>query len=101
MAVLWLPLEPVSQENGISFVRGSHLWDKLFMRVRFGDGHTADGQQGDDNVTVVNGESYHLPPDINADPDDFDLVTFDMELGDAIYFDMRTLHGGTLYFAND
>ena len=94
MAVLWLPLEPVTKENGISFVKGSHLWDKLFMRVRFGDGHNADGQQGDGDVTVVNGESYHLPPDINANPDAFDLATFEMDLGDAIYFDMRTLHGG-------
>ncbi len=35
MCVLWLPLEPVTKENGISFVRGSHLWGKHFLRVRF------------------------------------------------------------------
>ncbi|MEM7345510.1 MAG: phytanoyl-CoA dioxygenase family protein [Chloroflexota bacterium] len=89
MCVLWLPLEPVSQANGISFVRGSHLWGKHFMRVRFADGHKAD--QG---ATEVNGIQYELPPNIEADPDAYDLVTYDLELGDCIYFDMRILHGG-------
>ena len=90
MCVLWLPLEPVTVENGISFVRGSHLWGKHFMRVRFGDGHKADTSE----TTTVNGVTYELPPDINANPQDFDLATFDLDLGDCIYFDMRTLHGG-------
>lgn len=36
MCVLWLPLEAVTKENGIAFVRGSHNWGKHFMRVRFG-----------------------------------------------------------------
>ena len=88
MCVLWLPLEPVSRENGIAFVKGSHLWDKLFMRVRFADGHPSEGAQ------VVAGQTYHPPPDVNADPGAYDLLQWDLELGDCIYFDMRTLHGG-------
>lgn len=88
MCVLWLPLEPVSRDNGIAFVKGSHLWDKLFMRVRFADGHpTFEPQE-------VAGQTYHPPPDVNANPDAFDLLSWDLELGDCIYFDMRTLHGG-------
>ena len=88
MCVLWLPLEPVSRENGIAFVRGSHLWDKLFMRVRFADGHPSFEPQ------EVAGQTYHPPPDVNADPGAYDLLQWDLELGDCIYFDMRTLHGG-------
>ena len=42
---------------------------------------------------MVNGLHYEEPPDINASPDDFDLVAFDCEPGDCIMFDMRTLHG--------
>lgn len=88
MCVLWLPLEPVTRDNGISFVRGSHLWDRHFLRVRFDDGHrTGDAAQ------VVNGVRYELPPDIESDPSAYDLVAFDLNLGDCIYFDMRTLHG--------
>ncbi len=88
MCVLRLPLEPVSQTNGLTFVRGSHLWDKLFLRTRFADGHrTGDG------AMVVNGERYELTPDIEADPDAYELLQFDLDLGDCLYFDMRTLHG--------
>ncbi|WP_170358271.1 phytanoyl-CoA dioxygenase family protein [Ruegeria arenilitoris] len=88
MCVLWLPLEPVSKDNGIAFVRGSHLWDKLFMRVRFADGHPSY------EPTQVAGRTYHPPPDVNADPGAYDLLQWDLDLGDCIYFDMRTLHGG-------
>ncbi|MEM9350847.1 MAG: phytanoyl-CoA dioxygenase family protein [Pseudomonadota bacterium] len=88
MCVLWLPLEPVSKENGIAFVKGSHLWDKLFMRVRFADGHPSYEPQ------EIAGQTYHPPPDVNADPAAYDLLSWDMELGDCIFFDMRTLHGG-------
>lgn len=88
MCVLWLPLEPVSRDNGIAFVKGSHLWDKLFMRVRFKDGHPSFEPQ------VVAGQTYHPPPDVAADPAAYDLLRWDLDLGDCIYFDMRTLHGG-------
>lgn len=88
MCVLWLPLEPASKENGISFVRGSHLWDKHFLRVRFDDGHKTG-----DEAQFVNGVRYDLPPDIEGNPEAYDLVQFDLDLGDCLFFDMRTLHG--------
>ena len=88
MCVLWLPLEAVSRDNGIAFVKGSHLWDKLFMRVRFADGHPSYEPR------EVAGQTYHPPPDVNAAPEDYDLLQWDLDAGDCIYFDMRTLHGG-------
>lgn len=95
MCVLWLPLEPVAREDGIGFVKGSHLWDKLFMRVRFGDGHQQDGPalEGDAGVEA-NGQRYFAPPDVAANPDAYDVLQWDLEPGDCIFFDMRTLHGG-------
>ncbi len=93
MCVLWLPLEPVTKQNGIAFVRGSHLWEKLFMRVRFADGHSSGGFT-DAGACEVNGRTYHTPPDVAADPDAYDLLQWDLDLGDCIFFDMRTLHGG-------
>ncbi|MEM1382378.1 MAG: phytanoyl-CoA dioxygenase family protein [Pseudomonadota bacterium] len=94
MCVLWLPLEPVNRDNGIAFVKGSHLWEKLFMRVRFADGHRQDGPEADADGVEVNGQRYHTPPDIAADPGAFDLLQWDLDAGDCIFFDMRTLHGG-------
>lgn len=89
MCVLWLPLEPVSKANGLTFVKGSHLWNKLFLRTRFADGHQTGGR-----ITEVNGERYEPTPDIEADAEAYDLIQFDLDLGDCLYFDMRTLHGG-------
>lgn len=87
MCVLWLPLEATPKADGISFVRGSHLWGRLFQRVFFRD-HSTRGEPG-----MVNGLRYEAPPDIDANPDDYDLVGFDCAPGDCILFDMRTLHG--------
>ena len=35
MCVLWLPLQPTKKDEGVVWVKGSHLWNKLFLRVLF------------------------------------------------------------------
>ena len=89
MCVLWLPLEPVKKEEGIAWVKGSHLWNKLFLRTRFNDGHMVDGEAG-----IVNGKKYEVTPDILKNKNDYDFLEWDLEVGDCVYFDIRTLHGG-------
>lgn len=90
MCVLWLPLESVNRNDSIEFVSGSHLWDRLFMRVLFKDHQPADEPQW------INGNYYEHPIDIDADRDQYDIVSFDMEEGDCLVFDIRTLHGSPL-----
>lgn len=90
MCVLWLPLEDVTAEEGIAWVKGSHRWGKLFMRRRFQDGHPTDAEDG----VTVRGKTYFHPPDVAADPGAYDLARFDMRLGDCVFFDMACLHGG-------
>ncbi len=87
MAVLWVPLEAVDRESAIGFVRGSHLWKRLFMRTFF-TGHRSAGAPG-----WVNGEHYELPPDVEAEVDPEDVLRFELERGDCLLFDIRTLHG--------
>jgi ectoine hydroxylase-related dioxygenase (phytanoyl-CoA dioxygenase family) len=89
MCVLWIPLEPVKKEDGIAWVKGSHLWNRLFLRTRFNDGHQVDGEAG-----IVNGKKYELTPNILENKDDYEFLQWDLEVGDCIYFDIRTLHGG-------
>ena len=89
MCVLWLPLEPVKKEEGIAWVKGSHLWNKLFLRTRFNDGHMVDGKAG-----IVNGKKYEATPDILKNKNDYEFLEWDLEVGDCVYFDIRTLHGG-------
>lgn len=88
MCVLWMPLTSVSEDECLVWVRGSHLWGKLFQRVFFNDGH-----ESDDGICTINGLQYQPPPDIAADPSAYDLMRFSLEPGDCVYFDMRTLHG--------
>tara|TARA_Y100000385_G_scaffold84963_1_gene87175 strand:- start:164 stop:703 length:540 start_codon:yes stop_codon:yes gene_type:complete len=88
MCVLWLPLEPVKKQDGIAWVKGSHLWDKLFLRTRFNDGHQVDGIAGE-----VNGKKYEITPDILKNKSDYEFLEWDLELGDCVFFDIRTLHG--------
>ena len=88
MCVLWLPLEQVKKEEGISFVKGSHLWNKLFLRTRFFDGHKIDG-----DVCKINGKTYKNAPNIIKDKAKYEFLHWDLALGDCIYFDIRTLHG--------
>ena len=89
MCVLWIPLEPVKKEDGIAWVKGSHLWNKLFLRTRFNDGHQVDGEVG-----IVNGKKYELTPNILENKNDYEFLQWDLEVGDCVYFDIRTLHGG-------
>ena len=42
---------------------------------------------------LVDGKKYELPPDILGNKDRYEFLQWDCELGDAVIFDMRTLHG--------
>ncbi len=88
MCVLWLPLEPIAQDEGIAWVKGSHLWNKLFLRVLFKDGHKIEGKE-----CIINGKKYEDPPDILSNKNKYEFLKWDCELGDCVIFDMKTLHG--------
>jgi ectoine hydroxylase-related dioxygenase (phytanoyl-CoA dioxygenase family) len=88
MCVLWLPLQVTGKNEGVVWVKGSHLWNKLFLRVLFKDGHKVEGKE-----CTVDGKKYELPPDILGNKDKYEFLQWDCELGDAVIFDMRTLHG--------
>ena len=88
MCVLWLPLQPTGKNEGVVSVKGSHLWNKLFLRVLFKDGHKVEGKE-----CIINGKKYELPPDILGNKDKYEFLQWDCELGDCVIFDMRTLHG--------
>ena len=88
MCVLWLPLQPTGKNEGVVWVKGSHLWNKLFLRVLFKDGHKVEGKE-----CIINGKKYELPPDILGNKDKYEFLQWDGELGDCVIFDMRTLHG--------
>lgn len=80
---LWLPLDEVPRSACPEFVAGSHLNGVLYYPRLFIDHQNyAQGQEGFDTI-----------PDIDAERDNVELLSWDLELGDCIVFHMRTIHG--------
>jgi ectoine hydroxylase-related dioxygenase (phytanoyl-CoA dioxygenase family) len=78
----WAPLDAV-REATLRCVAGSHLWDKPVLPTRW---------LSEENF-YPDAESYLPVPDPDADPDRYQVLEWEMEPGDAVAFDFKTLHG--------
>lgn len=79
---MWIPLDPVSRESsGLLYVKGSHKWPQRFKAI------------SPDYFEPIIDDKMDDIPDINADPDAYDLVDWDMQPGDILMFHPLTLHG--------
>lgn len=81
--VLWFPLETATRDEGLTFLGGSHRWGRLFMPQNFREHVPFDGDLG----------GYHEIGDFEAYRDRF--LSWDVEPGDCLVFDFRTLHRAT------
>lgn len=82
---VWVALDHTDASNGrLEFVRGSHKWDRWFQPETFGP------NQGD--TSYERNPDYELMPDIEADRDSYDLISWDLEPGDVYVFNAMTLH---------
>lgn len=85
---VWLALSPVSLANGgLEFIRGSHKWDKRYQPF------DSDSQGVTFETPDRNPECVPMP-DFEAQRDELDLVSFDLEPGDAIAFHSLAVHSG-------
>jgi ectoine hydroxylase-related dioxygenase (phytanoyl-CoA dioxygenase family) len=83
----WLALDPVTADSGaVEYVRGSHMWDRWFQPRGFSDSKTGIN-------SYTQNPDYEPVPDIDGARGDYDIVTFDMQPGDALAFHALTLHG--------
>ena len=96
---LWMPLVPVKKENALAYVPGSHRRDSVFYQYNFGD-LNPDGKTGVDQVDFSAIADAEIP-DIDADPDAFGVVSWDMQPGDCVVFNSRIMHGGSGKLAED
>jgi len=90
---IWMPLVPVKRKNALAYVQGSHLHDSVFNQYNFGD-LNPDGKTGVDQVDFSNVAEKSIP-DIDADPENFGVVSWDMQPGDCVAFNSRIMHGGS------
>lgn len=79
----WAGLDYADRDSGaMSYVLGSHRWGKIYSPVDF------------QNMTNLNlsDEFEVLKPDIDADPERYRTITFELEPGDVVFHHLLTLH---------
>lgn len=77
----WIPLDPVAREAVMECVAGSHRWGKDFKPTRF------------NGTPLYAQDDFEQLPDIEALRGELRIVGWDLEPGDAIAFNFRTVHG--------
>ncbi|MGI9483423.1 MAG: phytanoyl-CoA dioxygenase family protein [Hyphomicrobiales bacterium] len=80
-ASFWIPLDEVPQETALQCVAGSHLWGKIHRPKRF------------DGSDLYESDTSEEMPDIDANKEDYNIVSWAMKPGDAVVFDFRIVHG--------
>jgi ectoine hydroxylase-related dioxygenase (phytanoyl-CoA dioxygenase family) len=85
LAVMWISFEPVAKENSLEFVRGSH-------RGALYDGSRFD--PADDTAPLYGNGVLPRLPNIEAERDKWDIVSWAVEPGDVLIFHTAMLHGG-------
>jgi len=78
----WTSLDPITLSTGaMEFIRGSHRWGRLFQPRRFSG-----------EAIYPHVEGYEETPDFNAQRDMYDILTWDLDPGDALAFAFTTVH---------
>jgi len=85
----WVPLDAIPREIALEYVTGSHRWGKDFRPQRF------------DGTSLYQGDTSEIVPDVEAKREDWPVVGFAMQPGDAVAFDFRTLHGAPANFTTN
>lgn len=88
VATTWVALDQISKENGaLEFIRGSHKWNRRYQPFQPSFHGGAIEPKG------AVGEAYDPLPDFEADRQNYDIVSWDMQPGDVFVFHAMTVHG--------
>ncbi len=85
LAVVWISFEPLSADESLEFVVGSHH-GTLYDGSRF--------DPKDDTIPLYGTGDLPRLPDIERSRDAYEIVSFAIDPGDAIVFHPAMLHGG-------
>ena len=80
-ASMWLPVDPVPRASTLELVAGSHRGEWYMPRTFL-----------DDQAKWFPDGTLAELPDIDGRPDDFTILGWELEPGDAVFFHMLTLH---------
>ncbi len=90
VVTLWIAFDHVNLTNGgVEFVRKSHRLNARYRTF----GTTLDGKITEFDAHASDSDEYVDMPDFNVERDKYDIVSWDLEPGDALAFDGMTIHG--------
>ncbi|WP_227421834.1 phytanoyl-CoA dioxygenase family protein [Pacificispira spongiicola] len=78
---LWVALDHVPKERAVEYLAGSHRWGKLYEPQYFS------------GKSVNEDTPWETLPDIDAHREDYEILSWATEPGDAIAFSFQTVHG--------
>jgi ectoine hydroxylase-related dioxygenase (phytanoyl-CoA dioxygenase family) len=82
----WVALDKTSADSGaLEFIRGSHYWNRWFQPEPFGTTTAVSEYESNSD--------YEPIPDIDAARGEYDIVSWELEPGDAYVFHGLTVHG--------
>lgn len=79
---LWIPLDDVAKSSCPEFIKGSHDWGRWFLPRKFSG---PDYDHTDSTLEPI--------PDFDAERDQHEFLSWDLQAGDAIAFHYLTVHG--------
>ncbi len=79
---LWIPLDPISKTNCPEFILGSHKWKDQFLPTKF------IGKDYD-----LKDKEFKKIPEIDKNKNKYNIISWNLEPGDAIAFNFSTIHG--------
>ena len=81
-ASMWFPVDPVPRESTLEFIAGTHVGPWYMPRTFL-----------DDQAKWFPDGALAELPDFDADPDRWRVIGWELEPGDAVFFNMLTVHG--------
>jgi ectoine hydroxylase-related dioxygenase (phytanoyl-CoA dioxygenase family) len=84
----WIPLDPVPLNTSLEFVSGSHLWGDIYERSDFRATETSQ------HLAAESARKEPFP-DIEANRNDYDILSWQVNPGDCVMFHGMTTHGGS------
>lgn len=94
---IWVALDPTPRTATLEFVRGSHAWGRAMMPRSY---FSEEGDAAEQFYTEFHGDAtdavpqdYDQVPDIEANRSAYDIIGWELQPGDCVLFDARTLHG--------
>lgn len=94
MARVWLSADPSPRDITVRTVRGSHRWNVTYA-TKFYESEAVLASAEADQLSGTGRSTPALPfvPDIARYPESFDIMSWDVEPGDALVFYANVLHG--------